>query len=85
MSTPRFCPCRRCRIDAAKIIVDRAGYVASAPVASDNYKQLEAMTLAELEAHLHKLEANLKDVTPAATDDDSAYDAPANDTPSKPH
>jgi hypothetical protein len=76
----------RCRIDAAKIIVDRAGYIASAPAASDSYKQLESMSLAELEAHLHKLEANLKDVTPAATDDDSADDAPADDnTPPQPH
>jgi hypothetical protein len=75
----------RCRIDAAKCLVDRAGYVASAPVASNNYEQLESMSLAELEAHLHKLEANMKDVTPAATDDDSADDAPADDTPPQPH
>ena len=74
----------RCRIDAAKIIVDRAGYVASAPVASDNYKQLESMTLAELEAHPHKLEAKLKDVTPTATDD-SADDLPADDTSRQQH
>ena len=46
------------------------------PAAADSYKQLESMSLAELESHLHKLEASMKDVTPAATDDDSADDFP---------
>jgi hypothetical protein len=76
----------RCRVDCGKILVDRGGYVATTPAAADSYKQLESMTVAELEAHLHKLEASMKDVTPAtATDDDSTDDAPADDTPPQPH
>jgi hypothetical protein len=43
------------------------------------------MSIAELESHIHTLEASLKDVTPAATDDDSADDALADDSPPQPH
>ena len=76
----------RCRIDAAKIIVDRAGFVAGAPAPQLYEKELEHMSLAELESHIKTLEAGMKDVTPAAaTDDDSADDAPADKTPLQPH
>jgi hypothetical protein len=75
----------RVRVDAAKILVDRAGFVAGPPAPQLYEKELESMSIAELEAHLHKLEANMKDVTPAATDDESANDAPADDTPPRPH
>ncbi len=75
----------RCRIDAAKIIVDRAGYVAAPPAPQLNEKELQHMSIAELETFIREKEAKLKDVTPAATDDDSADDAPADDTPPQPH
>ncbi|WGJ15776.1 hypothetical protein QEV83_05820 [Methylocapsa sp. D3K7] len=75
----------RCRVDCGKIIIDRAGYLA-APQAPQLYeKELQSMSLAELEGYIKTLEAKkvaqLKDVTPAATDDESADDAPADDTP----
>jgi hypothetical protein len=74
-----------CRVDCGKILVDRAGFVAAPPAPQLHNKELESMSIVELEAHLHKLEAKLKDVTPAAVDDDSAEEAPADDTPPQPH
>jgi hypothetical protein len=56
------------------------------PTAPQLYeKDLQNMSIAELESHIHTLEASLKDVTPAATDDDSADDALADDSPPQPH
>jgi len=77
----------RVRVDAAKIIVDRAGYVAAPPAATDAYKDLQSMTLAELEAFIRKAEAELKDITPEPieNEDESADDTPADDTPPQPH
>ncbi len=75
----------RVRVDAAKIIVDRAGYVAAPPAQDDGHKDLQSMSLAELEAFIRKAGAKLKDVTPARPDDESADDAPADDTPPQPH
>ena len=60
----------RVRVDAAKIIVDRAGYVAGAPAPDAAYKDLQSMSLAELEAFIRKAEAELKDVTPARPEDE---------------
>jgi hypothetical protein len=77
----------RVRVDAAKIIVDRAGYVAAPPAQDDGYKDLQSMSLAELEAFIRKAEAELKDITPARPDDESADDAPtpADDTSPQTH
>jgi hypothetical protein len=78
----------RVRVDAAKILVDRAGFVAGPPAPQLYEKELENMSIHELQSHLHKLEASLKDVTPKAADEDgdSADDAPADDnTPPQPH
>ena len=55
-------PARR-RIDAAKIIVDRAGYVAAPPAPQLYEKELQHMSLAELKSHIKMLEASMKDVT----------------------
>ncbi|HEY8008583.1 MAG TPA: hypothetical protein VIE66_17720 [Methylocella sp.] len=75
----------RCRIDAAKIIVDRAGYVACPPAPQLYEKELEQMSMAELQVFIRDAEAKkisqMKDVTPTATDDDSGDDAPADDAP----
>jgi hypothetical protein len=77
------------RIDAAKIIVDRAGFVAGAPPAAAFDKELEVMSLDELQKLIGDLTreraAAAKDVTPARPDDESADDAPADDTPPQPH
>ena len=52
----------------------------------DAYKDLQSMSLAELEAFIRKAEAELKDVTPQApAEDDNADDAPADDTPPQQH
>jgi hypothetical protein len=80
----------RVRVDAAKIIVDRAGYVAAPPAQDDAPKDLQELSLAELQKLIHDLEreraATAKDVTPPAIeDDDSADDIPADDTPPQPH
>jgi len=75
----------RVRVDAAKIIVDRAGCVAGPPAPDAAHKDLQSMSLAELEAFIRKAGAKLKDVTPARPDDESADDAPADDTPPQPH
>jgi len=56
----------RCRVDCGKILVDRAGFVAGPPAPQLYEKEMECMSIEELYAHLHKLEANMKDVTPAA-------------------
>jgi hypothetical protein len=58
----------RVRVDAARIIVDRAGYVAAPPASDEARKDLQDMSLAELEAQIHWLEDSLKNVTPAAED-----------------
>jgi len=75
----------RVRVDSAKILVDRAGYVAGPPAADTAYKDLQEMSLAELQAFIRKAEAELKDVTPARPEDESADDAPADDNPPQPH
>jgi hypothetical protein len=67
----------RVRVDSAKIICDRADFVAAPPAPQLYEKELEHMSIAELESHIRTLEAGMKDVTPAATDGDSADDAPA--------
>ncbi len=79
----------RCRIDAAKIIVDRAGYVAGLPAPHLYEKELEQMSMAELQVFIRDAEAKkisqMKDVTPTATNDDNADDAPADDALPQPH
>lgn len=74
----------RVRVDAAKIIVDRAGYVAALPAADAAHKGLEAMSMAELEAIVREVEAKLKDVTPRKPEEESGGEAPADDIP-QPH
>jgi hypothetical protein len=58
----------RARVDAAKIIVDRAGYVAGAPSATAFDKELEVMSADELQKLVNDLKAQRAaaaiDVTP---------------------
>jgi hypothetical protein len=87
----------RCRIDAAKIIVDRAGYVASPPTKDEAGRDLQEMSVSELEALIRKLESErgvaAKDVTPETPveDEDEGDGAkraiappPADDAPPQP-
>jgi hypothetical protein len=72
----------RVRVDAAKVLVDRAGYVAGVPATDDAHKDLQAMTISELEAFIRKAEAELKDVTPVASEDETDdTPPPADDAP----
>jgi len=68
----------RIRVDAAKIIVDRAGYVAAPPDAARDPKDLTLMTREELHKFVIDAEAKLasqaKDVTPGESPDQDESD-----------
>jgi hypothetical protein len=76
----------RVRVDSAKIIVNCAGYVAAPPAQDGAPKDLQELSLTELQKLIHDLEreraATAKDVSPPAVEgDESADDIPADDTP----
>ena len=76
----------RCRVDSAKIIVNLAGYVAGAPAATAFNKQLEAMSIGELEKLIGDLSrqraAAAKDITrEAMADENDGAHPPADDAP----
>jgi hypothetical protein len=78
----------RVRVDAAKIIVDRAGYVAGAPSANTFDKEIEEMGINELTALVADLRskraAAAKDITPVEdeVENDGRH---LDDAPQQPH
>lgn len=80
----------RCRVDYAKILVDRAGYVAGAPAADAASRDLQDMSLDELQALVRDLSvqraAAATDVTPAPIENEIEGASPhEDDTPPQSH